>query len=99
MKTIGNRIPTTVSRNDYPCRCDYCGVPWYRSQLRVDGAGKLYCPQEGDGLDAVTLNEIDAAERMEEIPELEPRDGTFAKLPLQATPPTLESIVGSGGRT
>lgn len=40
--------------------CDYCGSIWYRSQLYKDGAGMLVCPDEGEGLDAVTLNELNA---------------------------------------
>jgi hypothetical protein len=70
-----------------------------RSQLRKDGADKLYCPDEGDGLDATTLNDLDAAAMLEGQTPLEPRDGKFAKLPLQETPATLASIVGSGGRS
>lgn len=41
--------------------CDYCGVPWLRSKLRRDRSGLLYCPDEGGGLDQVTLNEQNAA--------------------------------------
>lgn len=40
--------------------CDYCGAHWRRSQLRVDGAGFLVCPDEGQGRDTVTLDLLNA---------------------------------------
>lgn len=97
MRTIGNHVPRSFKSGDYPCLCDYCGVPWYRSELRKDGAGKLYCPQEGEGLDAQTLLEIEASEQLQEERQLEPRDGSFAKLPEQPPADLLSTIVGSGG--
>lgn len=59
MRTIGTHW--NGEPGDYPCFCDYCGVKWRRSQLRRDGSGKLYCPDEGDGRDAVTLSKLNAA--------------------------------------
>lgn len=41
--------------------CDYCGIMWRRSQLRMDATGRLVCPDEGDGADAVTLAEENVA--------------------------------------
>lgn len=55
MRTIGRHWPGSAPSGDYPAICDYCGVKWRRSQLRRDRAGKLYCPDEGSGRDAVTL--------------------------------------------
>ena len=43
--------------------CDYCGIIWPRSKLRLDGAGRLVCKDEGPGLDYVTLQERDAVSR------------------------------------
>ncbi len=79
MKTIGRRIPASVSRSDYPALCDYCGTPWYRSQLRKDGAGKLACPFEGDGLDEVTLGQIEAKRSIRQPRDVRAREGTFPK--------------------
>lgn len=59
MRTIGRRI-APGHRQDFHAHCDICGVLWYRSQLRLDGAGRLVCPDEGPGLDEVTLAEMDA---------------------------------------
>jgi hypothetical protein len=80
MPTIGRHRPQSSPRGDYPSRCDYCGAAWWRSSLRKDGAGKLKCPDEGDGLDAVTLNAYEAAAATsygQTQPEV--RDGAFNK--------------------
>lgn len=58
-RTIGRHWPH--ARGDYVEQCDFCGVPWPRSQLRVDGSGLYVCPDEGDGDDAVTLSDDNAA--------------------------------------
>jgi hypothetical protein len=55
MKTIGRHFPQTGRRGDFECMCDYCGVYWYRSQLRLDAAGFLACPDDQKGRDVVTL--------------------------------------------
>lgn len=62
-RTIGTRLPKKLLRGDYVAMCAHCGANWYRSQLREDGAGSLVCPDEGPGLDAVTLDAINAAYR------------------------------------
>lgn len=55
-RTIPRRIPPDFGKHDYIDRCGYCGVPYYRSELRgPDGSGLLRCPKEGDGKDATTL--------------------------------------------
>lgn len=61
-RTIGRKKPRNLPGGDYVTMCAYCGANWYRSQLRLDGSGKLFCPDEGDGLDAVTLDRMNAAE-------------------------------------
>lgn len=59
MRSIGRFW--TRKPGDHVETCDYCGMPWFRSQLRVDGAGLFVCPQEGRGRDAVTLTELNEA--------------------------------------
>jgi hypothetical protein len=41
--------------------CDYCGVYWYRSKMRLDAAGYLACPDDQKGLDVVSLARGNAA--------------------------------------
>lgn len=102
-KTIGTKLPPGFRAGDYPCYCDYCGVPWYRSQMRIDRGGKLYCPDEGNGLDAVALTERDAADEAaaveRELATPAQLDGRFAKMAPQEVAPLLETIIGSGGRS
>lgn len=61
-KTIGRHKPRSLPKGDYECLCDYCGTVFYRSKLRRDGSGKLFCPDEGEGKDAVTLSQESAQE-------------------------------------
>ena len=56
MRTIPRHWPASAPRGDYRETCDICGALWRRSQLRRDGEGRLVCPDEGDGLDARTLD-------------------------------------------
>ena len=55
-RTIGKHWDRSV-KGDFAWACDYCGVKWRRSQLRVDGSGLFVCPDEGPGLDNLTLEE------------------------------------------
>jgi hypothetical protein len=59
-QTIPRRLPESHPRGDHRARCAYCGVVWMRSKLRLDGAGNLVCPDEGEGRDAVTLSRLNA---------------------------------------
>lgn len=61
-RTIGTRLGRKIP-GDYVAQCAYCGANWRRSKLRRDGSGQLVCPDEGDGLDRVTLDEINASFR------------------------------------
>lgn len=82
MRTIGTRLPPDLPSGDFKAECDYCGVPWYRSQLTLDGAGNLRCPDEGDGLDQVTL-ELENAIAVQSRPrQRAPRDGVTPRQPL-----------------
>lgn len=61
MPTIGRRWPTQTPEGDYAATCDICGVLWRRSQLSRKRDGLLYCPDDVDGDDEVTLSEANAA--------------------------------------
>lgn len=43
---------------DYPCDCDYCGVRWMRSNMRLTGEGLLACPDESglEGIECLDAN-------------------------------------------
>lgn len=58
MRTIGKHW--YGPGGDFQSLCDYCGVQWRRSQLHRDGSGLLACPDEGRGLDTVTLSKGNA---------------------------------------
>lgn len=58
MRTIGKHRPQGSPEGDYEAKCDYCGVHWYRSDLRRDGAGNLVCPDHDHGEDVVTLDRM-----------------------------------------
>jgi hypothetical protein len=58
--------------------CSYCGVQWRRSQLRRDASGNLACPDEGPGLDVVSLSEGNARLMRSQQPKvIGPIDGSF----------------------
>jgi hypothetical protein len=59
--SFGKHRPSDSPRGDTQRACSYCGVYWLRSKLRRDAAGLLACPDDQDGLDAVTLTEGNAA--------------------------------------
>lgn len=63
MLTIGRRRPRSSPRGDVQSGCAYCGVQWYRSQLRRDRSGNLSGPdcRDYEGHDIVTLSEGNAA--------------------------------------
>lgn len=95
MRTVGRRWPGSAPRSDYVALCAYCGTHWRRSQLRVDAAGRLYCPQEGSGRDAVTLARLNAAGAQERT-KTPPQDRGGAPRPPVDEPEvhytTLEEI-------
>jgi len=59
MRTIGRSF--TGSTPDYATDCDYCGVKWHRSELKLDAAGLLACPDDAEGRVAVDLDRENAA--------------------------------------
>jgi len=61
MRTMSRRYSPTPGppgeRRDF---CAYCGMKWYRSQMRRDASGQLACPDDQPGRDAVTLDRINS---------------------------------------
>lgn len=55
--------------------CDICGVMWRRSQLERKADGLLYCPDDRDGRDPVTLARLQAERAKETRAPLPPSDG------------------------
>jgi hypothetical protein len=80
-RTIGKHWPKTAEFCDYTAKCDYCDVLWRRSQLTRDGAGFLRCPDEGDGLDRVTLDEMNLEGALEEQRRAAPGDNDRGQYP------------------
>lgn len=94
-RTIGKHWPKDAEFCDYTAKCDYCDVLWRRSQLTRDGAGFLYCPDEGDGLDRVTLDELNAAYAQEEERKGTEQDrGQYPVVDDTATP--LSTVLPGG---
>lgn len=59
MRTIGKHVHGST-RGEYPVMCSICGVAWPRKQLRyVDNL--LICPDEGDGMEALSLQRANLA--------------------------------------
>jgi len=84
-RSIQRRIPPNQPVGDFRCLCDYCGAAYMRSELVRDGAGLLVCPGEGEGLDKVTLDEMQAA--MQPMPyEYEGTDGAVDPLSTDVAP-------------
>lgn len=88
MRTIGRHWPSKAPINDYAACCDFCGVRWRRSQLRVDEDGRLRCPDEGDGMSASAQAKEEAraskekSERKQRLRYHGPR-GTFDKTTME----------------
>lgn len=61
MRTIPPNWPNFASSQDYPAKCDFCGVVWPRSRLRKDGNGRLVCPDEGRGLSIYEAQQAETA--------------------------------------
>src|SRR5688572_4883548 len=91
---IGKRWPSSAPRGDHAACCDYCGVRWRRSELKRDGSGQLYCPDEGTGKDAVTLS-LENARGAEESAQRRRRvsggnQGSFDTEPEETAPPRIQ---------
>jgi hypothetical protein len=78
MRTIGPKLRRSqIGTGDYRTVCDYCGAPYYRSELELDSAERLRCRLHGRFRTARELNEANAlgAERRALQPEPERRGG------------------------
>ena len=57
----------------YPVLCSLCGVVWPRSAMAKDSQGNFVCPDEGRGLDAKRLDQLNAKVRPRK--DKKPADG------------------------
>lgn len=96
MRTVSRHRSSRSPFGDYQSQCHYCGVQYYRSELRRDGSGNLMCTP-CDGIDASTLDWMNAAMTPSRM-GLPPRDGkTETKVVEVAT--TLKAKLGGPGWT
>ena len=96
-RSIPRNVPRDLEFGTYRSKCDYCGTPFWRHELQRDGAGLLYCVDEGDGLDKVTLSELNALGAMEQSVQHAPNDSAFRVYSDDTVTP-LEDVL-PGGRT
>lgn len=89
MRTIGRHYPRENPGNDVASSCDYCGVAYFRHELRRDAAGLLACKRDYGG-DVVTLG-LDNAARATERRHIQTQGdiGRFDSDPTE-TPPTVQ---------
>jgi len=91
-RTVGRRRPASSPLGDFQAKCDYCGVVYYRKDLRRDGSGKLMCPVD-DGIDALTLDRMNA-EMTPPLRQFEQDASTETKV-VEVAPSLLAKIGGS----
>lgn len=74
-RTIGKKLPVDRVHGDFVSKCDICGVPYYRSQLRRNESGLLYCPSGCHKMDHARLHRrnaemaLDYADKQAELAE------------------------------
>jgi hypothetical protein len=91
-QTIGRKRSHRSPPGDTKRLCDYCGIAWYRSQLRRDAAGLLACPDDQRGRDVVTLSEGNlswAASRRNDPTAGMPADGGVPAKSTDVAPPVV----------
>lgn len=81
--TIGKHLKGGRRKYDYESVCSYCGSAWLRSDLNVDAAGHYRCPQDSQGLDIVTLSEMNASALMRDFTPPETQDGLIQSVALK----------------
>lgn len=91
-RTVGRRRPSSSPLGDYQAKCHYCGVVYYRSELRRDGAGNLMCGAD-DGIDALTLDKMNA--EMTPPPRQFVQDATSEAKVVEVAPSLLDKIGGT----
>lgn len=94
MRTIRRKLSRGHSPNDTQRMCAYCGVVWYKSRLKMDRSGNLYCPDEGNGRDAVTLSEGNAAAAATYRPRIPIHDTGSIDTSSTPTKSSPQSILG-----
>jgi len=92
MRTIGRHRPRSSPKGDYVTFCGHCGTAYYRSQLYLDEAGILVCPDEGEGLDIVALE--DANQSMMRVWERSEHDSPDDP-PNTDTAPDMDALAGA----
>lgn len=75
MRTIGRRYHGP--QYNHTDLCDYCGIPWHRTDLFLDADGWLRCPNCKDGLAYIEMSEQAAAA----VGEIEPLRGKTREMP------------------
>lgn len=85
-RTIGTHLPGDLPRDPITSMCAYCGVPYYRHELRRDRAGLLACEEDFGG-DVVTLSEGNAMASKQFTGPKNIRDGGHKYPPDTDTPP------------
>lgn len=58
--TMPRKYPLPAPGGERRVFCDYCGIKWYRSEMKRDASGRLACPDDQSGRDAVTLDRANA---------------------------------------
>jgi hypothetical protein len=58
MSHIPRKYPFPAPAGEYQTECAYCGITWYRSELRRDEAGQLVCPDDIEGRSAAALDRL-----------------------------------------
>jgi hypothetical protein len=76
---MARTIPRTPRKGDYLSRCDDCGLPYLRRDLRRGSDGKLRCPVDAPGRNEMELARISAedAARAAMTRDTTPADGAY----------------------
>jgi hypothetical protein len=100
LRTIGKHRPGSSPIGDTQSLCAYCGVKWLRSRLRVDEAGNLVCPDEGQGRDMVELSRenSDRARKRNRLPRQQKLGGTQKPTFSLPAGDDLRTVMSNGGR-
>jgi len=88
MQTIGRHMPRPPCMGDFVVSCDYCGVNYYRRDLRRDGSGLLACDKDFGG-DQFTLDQENADGADERGLPRPMQDGGNIDPPITDTPPVV----------
>lgn len=70
MSHIPRQYNFPAPRGEYQTECAYCGITWYRSDLRRDESGLLACPDDQEGRCTAELDRLNAEAAAQAIAEL-----------------------------